>query len=103
MTDEKRAELARDIDRVMFAPGRPYSDVLDAAVAVAERWIDKTEQRLLAISRGCHDYGGGYHDEREAEIYHHGIQTVANALAAAVENGTLQVRVLERVGLEGKT
>ena len=45
-----------------------------------------TKKRLLAVARGCHDYGGGYHDGDKSEIYHHGIQTVITALEACVRN-----------------
>lgn len=58
-----------------------------------------TIDSLLAIARGCHDYGGGYREPREIEIYHHGIQTVVRALEAAAEDpDRLQVRVLESIG-----
>jgi hypothetical protein len=62
--------------------------------------VEKAEQRLLAIARGCFDYRGGYHDEHDLGIYHHGIQTVANAIAAALKHdpNDMQVNVLERVG-----
>jgi len=62
--------------------------------------LRRSYARLLSVARGCHDYGGGYgHEPRHAEIYHHGIQTVINALEAAErEPESLQVKVLERVG-----
>lgn len=28
-------------------------------------------EKLLNIARGCHDYGGGYSEQRDADIYHH--------------------------------
>lgn len=58
---------------------------------------DARIKRLLNIARGCHDYGGGYSEQRDVDIYHHGIQTVINALEAA-DNDSLQTRVLERIG-----
>ncbi len=58
---------------------------------------------LLNIARGCHDYGGGYRDSLESEIFHHGIQTVINALEAAMKDpDRLQVRVLEGIGSQAQ-
>ena len=57
---------------------------------------DAERERLLNIARGCHDYGGG-HRERDAEIYHHGIQAVINALEAGAVSDTPQTRVLENI------
>jgi hypothetical protein len=58
----------------------------------------------IAIATGCLDYGGGYRgSERELSVFHHGIQTVINALSAARkaeqagENDT-QVNALRRMG-----
>ena len=59
---------------------------------------DAERERLLNIARGCHDYGGGYHDVVHAGIYHHGIQTVVNALEAATKGDSLQTRILESIG-----
>lgn len=55
--------------------------------------------RLLNVARGCHDYNGGYVDP-EATAFHHGIQTVVQALDAAAKNDPNdgQVNVLERIG-----
>ncbi|NLZ54304.1 MAG: hypothetical protein GX892_14385 [Thermoanaerobacteraceae bacterium] len=54
----------------------------------------------FAIAKGCHDYGGGYHDEELVYVYHHGIQTVINALMSAKEHGLkdMQVKVLHTIG-----
>lgn len=57
----------------------------------------------LRIARGCLDYGGGHRsDEGHLEIYHHGIQTVINALEAAEKNGLAdtQCAALWRMGQE---
>lgn len=65
--------------------------------------IDKTTaERMLNVARGCFDYRGGYHDSRELGIYHHGIQTVVNALGAFLDQkpGNLQVRMLEVYGAQ---
>lgn len=56
----------------------------------------------IAIAKGCFDYGGGYRsDEGKLEIFHHGIQTVVNALTAARKSGLAdsQVAVLHCIGL----
>lgn len=63
---------------------------------------DARHERLLNIARGCHDYGGGYSESREVEIYHHGIQTVINALEASGDD-SLQTRILEAIGKESRT
>lgn len=55
--------------------------------------------RLLNVARGCHDYGGGYRLTAEVEVYHHGIQTVIQALEHAVRDpGAMQVCMLESMG-----
>lgn len=60
--------------------------------------------RLLNVARGCHDYGGGYRDPKEAEVFHHGIQTVINSLESAAKNDpdNYQVNVLEQIGAAQK-
>lgn len=46
-----------------------------------------TVERLLNVARGCHDYGGGYRGEQaQSAAFHHGIQTVIQALEAVAEN-----------------
>ena len=57
-------------------------------------------ERLLNVARGCHDYGGGYSSPTVYDAFHHGIQTVINALEAAAKNDAsdLQVNVLESIG-----
>lgn len=53
----------------------------------------------VRIARGCFDYSGG-HRGSELETYHHGIQTVLNALEAAAKAGLndTQVTALWRMG-----
>jgi len=53
----------------------------------------------INIAKGCLDYCGG-HGGKELEIYHHGIQTVINALKGAEKSGLsdLQSKVLHRKG-----
>lgn len=58
-----------------------------------------TTERLRARARGCLDYLGGYtSSERDLEIFHHGIQTVINALQG--DDDDTQTRALERMGRE---
>jgi hypothetical protein len=59
-----------------------------------------TFQDALGIAVGCHDYQGGYSDNKEREVFHHGIQTVVQALQGAAINGLAdqQVRVLLDIG-----
>jgi hypothetical protein len=60
-----------------------------------------TFEDALRIARGCVDYSGGYRDNAEHHrIYHHGIQTVINALTAASKDGleNMQVNMLHAMG-----
>lgn len=54
----------------------------------------------VRITRGCLDYAGGHHTDGQLEAYHHGIQTVINALEAAERSGLAdaQCAVLWRIG-----
>lgn len=55
----------------------------------------------IRIARGCFDYSGGYRsNDGELAIYHHGIQTVINALNGAKSSGLsdLQSKVLHTIG-----
>lgn len=55
----------------------------------------------IAIASGCFDYGGGYRtNDGELAIFHHGIQTVVNALNGAKASGLsdMQSRVLHSLG-----
>lgn len=57
----------------------------------------------VRIARGCLDYGGGHRgDTGHLEIFHHGIQTVINALEAAEKKGLddTQVAALWRMGFK---
>lgn len=57
----------------------------------------KERARCVAVARGCVDYLGGYASDPELlSAFHHGIETVARALAAPRDE--LQVRVLESIG-----
>uniref|UniRef100_A0A6M3JFN6 Uncharacterized protein n=1 Tax=viral metagenome TaxID=1070528 RepID=A0A6M3JFN6_9ZZZZ len=63
----------------------------------------ETAQRCLNIAKGCHDYGGGYREKAEQDIYHHGIQTAINCLEKFVKlNGDIetnwQLRAVENIG-----
>lgn len=68
----------------------------------AERELAEKQARLLNVAKGCHDYGGGYRGGKVfAEVYHHGIQTVINALESAIrEPDSTQVRALERAAID---
>jgi len=62
---------------------------------------DKTLQICLNIAYGCHNYQGGHHDERDNEIYHHGIQTVINCLERLVKDKDLsdtQLNIVHSIG-----
>jgi hypothetical protein len=56
----------------------------------------------LRIARGCTDYGGGYREVHDMEIYQHGIKTVIAALTVAEQSGLSdsQTAVLYRIGTE---
>lgn len=61
-------------------------------------------ENAVNIAKGCHDYGGGYRHKAEADVFHHGIQTVINALEAASTSGIVdpQVATLHRMGSTDK-
>lgn len=75
-------------------------ELLKAIRAHASQEAAQRITRLMNVARGCHDYRGGHRDSREAEIFHHGIQTVINALEAAAKNdpADTQVNALEQIG-----
>lgn len=54
----------------------------------------------VRIARGCLDYGGGYRsNDGRLEAFHHGIQTVINALEAGSKGlGDSQVAALHMMG-----
>lgn len=59
----------------------------------------KMARRLLAVANGCHDYNGG-NVGTDLRAFHHGIDTVINALTAAYKNdpNDVQVNALDRMG-----
>ena len=64
-----------------------------------ENGVALTRKVLLNVAIGCHDYGGGHREEKESEAFHHGIQTVINALEAAIRDpDNHQVKVLQAIG-----
>jgi uncharacterized protein (DUF433 family) len=88
--DDIRAALAYTIE----ADPDPLPSVDDAP----EPW---TFDDAVRIARGCLDYGGGYRAlDDSLAIFHHGIQTVINALEGAAKNGhkDTQVAALHRMG-----
>lgn len=46
----------------------------------------ETLRAARAIAIGCHDYGGGYQDDVSRKIFHHGMDTVATAIQAMINN-----------------
>ena len=66
--------------------------------------MELTFEDALRIARGCTDYGGGYRQPEDTEIYQHGIQTVINALTAASNKGLedTQVAALHVMGANAK-
>lgn len=102
---ERVAELESELKMVREANG---------AIAAAEARAEKAEaalasakrdgERLLNVARGCFDYGGGYRsDAGKLEIFHHGIQTVVNALEGAMRDPSdTQARALERIGIAAR-
>ena len=63
--------------------------------------MELTFEDALRIARGCTYYGGGHRGNTERyEIYHHGIQTVINALTAASKTGLddTQTKALHSMG-----
>lgn len=71
----------------------------DAVTSPVERVVMRFDD-AIAIAKGCKDYLGGYHDVEELDIYHHGIQTVINALEAANKRGfeDPQVAAIHKIG-----
>lgn len=60
-----------------------------------------TYEDALRIAKGCFDYSGGHGSDRNRlDIFHHGIQTVINALEGAQKSGLsdLQSQVLHHLG-----
>ena len=55
--------------------------------------MELTFEDALRIALGCTDYGGGYRQPEDTEIYQHGIQTVINALTAASNKGLEDTQV----------
>lgn len=54
---------------------------------------------IIFIIKGCFDYQGGYHDDKELEIYHHGINTVLNTMKALKNNkNSTQLKKLRMLG-----
>lgn len=53
----------------------------------------------LCVAKGCFDYSGGHRGD-QLKIFHHGIQTVINALEGAKKSKltSLQSKILHRIG-----
>ena len=71
--------------------------VLD--VPVLEEATELNYDDAIKIARGCFDYSGGHRDG-ERKIFHHGIQTVCQALEGTKKNGLsdLQSAFLHSLG-----
>lgn len=97
-----------DTHRIMVDNQQRQSEALRVAEELGyERGIRDTDQtpRLLAVAKGCLDYGGGYRGGPELDIFHHGIETVIRSLEAAAKRdpNDTQVNALERIGRQGET
>lgn len=80
-----------------LAPVAPY-----APPTRTEPPSEQVRAQMLARARGCFDYSGGYRgDPKLLEAFHHGIQTVINALSDP--DGSFQSRTLEAIGAEPPT
>ena len=66
-----------------------------------EHFIALELQRLLAVAQGCHDYGGGYFKDHDREVFHHGIQTVFNALEASATKPNIHAGAYTGNGRDG--
>lgn len=74
------------------------TELAQANAELAALQADK--RRLLAVARGCHDYSGGHNSPSAHDIYHHGIQTVINALEAfCKDSNDPQTLALERFSI----
>ncbi|MFM7115645.1 MAG: hypothetical protein ACKO0N_03340, partial [Planctomycetota bacterium] len=71
----------------------------DESATLVDRVVMLTFDDALSIAKGCFDYSGGHRDEA-MDVFHHGIQTVINALEGAKQSGLsdLQSNVLHRIG-----
>ena len=64
----------------------------------------KLKERMLAVARGCRDYGGGHHTDGKMDAFQHGIETVITALTAFYKDPTdTQTRALEAIGEKVKS
>ncbi len=55
----------------------------------------------VILAKGCHDYGGGHHEPKEIQAYHHGIDTVIRVLEEAKINAgewDMQLKTVYSVG-----
>lgn len=95
--------IANGFDRHSFANKDRYEKLLGPQMVA--QWIVDLQRQLslndaIAIAKGCYDYGGGHRSDGTLEVFHHGIQTVVNALEAAKDRGLSdsQVAVLHHIG-----
>lgn len=74
---------------------KDYKKTTDEICAIK---LAEFKERVMNVARGCLDHSGGHgRDPKELEIYHHGINTVGNALAGFIKDpNDSQTRALER-------
>jgi hypothetical protein len=108
IADKRYSDVGNEAANV-FEIARACGNVADAMLV--ERAGEHGEKGQLSfqdaaqIARGCLDYGGGYRNNTsQLEAFHHGIQTVINALEAASKAGLsdTQVAALHSMGGEKK-
>lgn len=103
MTEDRIAAIQLDVMHFCAAKSDDDYARLVAELAAARKALEADKVRMLNVARGCHDYGGGYRTAETAEIFHHGIQTVINALEAFSKNpDDTQTLALERAALSAK-
>jgi len=112
MTAERLEGLAELCDAAIADTSSGFGAYFDAQdiadlARCARDWAERQDiaglRRALAIAKGCEDYGGGYQD-KELEIYHHGMDTVQRCIQAAIDgDDSLQLRVVEAIGTPPRT
>ena len=118
--EEKAAIDAIDMTPILGTPSERLQFAMDKAMeyfrrarlaekeaAMLRAELKKTElsnpltlDDAIAIAKGCKDYGGGHWTDGKIDAYHHGIQTVVQALQGAKAKGLVdyQVAVLHQIG-----
>ena len=87
----------------------PYQYVLDSNsneflvyTDLFVEWLVDRDATYMNLVKGCLDYGGGYRsNQKELDIFHHGIQTVINVIDTFQKKGLendMQLNVLNTIG-----